>query len=91
MLGVWQVEGDSSLNLTKSLVLACSSTEHCSPEKPEAEACVFATGCFSVKETSFGISEASGVRTSLYYKNLTNQCIYVFVTHSHLHHPQPLV
>ena len=42
MLGVGQVEGDSSLNLTKSLVLGCSSTGHCSPEKPEAEACVFA-------------------------------------------------
>ena len=62
-LGVWQVEGDSSLNLT-------SSTGHCSPEKPEAEACDFAPDCFSVAETSFGISEASGARTSLYYKLL---------------------
>ena len=87
MLGVWQVEGDSSLNLTESSVLGCSSTGHCSPENPEAEACVFAMGCFSVTETSFGISEASGVRTSLYYKLLTKLTIYVFVTHSHLHHP----
>ena len=71
MLGVWQVEGDSSLNLTESSVLGCSSTGHCSPENPEAEACVFAMGCFSLTETSFGISEASGVRTSLYYKLLT--------------------
>ena len=70
-LGVWQVEGDSSLNLTKSSVLGCSSTGHCSPEKPEAEACDFAPDCFSVAETSFGISEASGARTSLYYKLLT--------------------
>ena len=67
MLGVWQVEGDSSLNLTESSVLGCSSTGHCSPENPEAEASVFAMGCFSVTETSFGISEASGVRTSVYY------------------------
>ena len=87
MLGVWQVEGDSSLNLTEPSVLGCSSTGHCSPENPEAEACVFAMGCFSVTETSFGISEASGVRTSLYYKLLTKLSIYVFVTHSHLHHP----
>ena len=65
-LGVWQIEGDSSLNLVSS------STGHSSPEDPEAEECVFATGCFSVTETSFGISEASGVRTSLYYKLLTN-------------------
>ena len=71
MLGVWQVEGDSSLNLTESSVLGCSSTGHCSPENPEAEACVFAMGCFSVTETSFGISEASGVRTSLYCELLT--------------------
>ena len=70
-LGVWQVEGDSSLNLTKSSVLGCSSTGHCSPEKPEAEACDFAPDCFSVTETPFGISEASGARTSLYYKLLT--------------------
>ena len=70
MLGVWQVEGDSSLNLTESSVLG-SSTGHCSPENPEAEARVFAMGCFSVTEPSFGISEASGVRTSLYYKLLT--------------------
>ena len=69
--GVWQIEGDSSLNLAASSVLGCSSTGHCSPENPEAEACVFAMGCFSVTETSFGISEASGVRTSLYYKLLT--------------------
>ena len=71
MLGVWQIVGDSSLSLAASSVLGCSSTGHCSPENPEAEACVFATGCFSVTETSFGISEASGVRTSLYYKLLT--------------------
>ena len=69
-LGVWQIEGDSSLNLAASSVLGCSSTGHCSPENPEAEACVFPTGCFSLTETSFGISEASGVRTSLYYKLL---------------------
>ena len=69
-VGVWQIEGDSSLNLTESSVLGCSSTGHCSPENPEAEACVFATGCLSLTETSFGISEASGVRTSLYYKLL---------------------
>ena len=66
--GVWQIEGDSSLNLAASSVLG-SSTGHCSPENPEAEACVFATGCFRQKhpltETSFGISEASGVTTSL--------------------------
>ena len=69
-LGVWQIEGDSSLNLAASSVLG-SSTGHCSPENPEAEVCVFAlTGCFSMTETSFGISEASGVRTSLYYKLL---------------------
>ena len=69
-LGVWQIEGDSSLNLAASSVLG-SSTGHCSPENPEAEARVFAMGCFSVTEPSFGISEASGVRTSLYYKLLT--------------------
>ena len=69
-LGVWQIEGDSSLNLAASSVLG-SSTGHCSPENLEAEVCVFAlTGCFSMTETSFGISEASGVRTSLYYKLL---------------------
>ena len=66
-LGAWQIEADSSLNLAASSVLG-SSTGHCSPENPEAEACVFPTGCFSLTETSFGISEASGVRTSLYYK-----------------------
>ena len=68
MPGVWQIEGDSSLNLAASSVLG-SSTGHCSPENPEAEAYVFATGCFRQKhpltETSFGISEASGVTTSL--------------------------
>ena len=68
-LGVWQIEGDSSLNLGASSVLG-SSTGHCSPENPEAEAFVFATGCFSLTEKSFGISEASSVRTSLYYKLL---------------------
>ena len=71
MLGVWQVEGDSSLNLTESSVLGCSSTGHCSPENPEAEARVFAMGSFSVTEPSFGISGASVVRTSLYYQLLT--------------------
>ena len=71
MLGVWQVEGDSSLNLTESPVLGRSSTGHCSSENPEDEARVFAMGCFSVTEPSFGISGASGVRTSLYYKLLT--------------------
>ena len=70
-LGVWQIEGDSSLNLAASSVLGCSSTGHCSPENPEAEACVFPTGCFSLTETSFGIAEASGVRTKIYYKLLT--------------------
>ena len=67
MLGVWQVEGDSSLNLTESSVLGCSSTGHCSSENPEAKACVFVMGCLSVTETSFGISQASGVRTSVCY------------------------
>ena len=66
--GVSQIEGNSSLNLAASSVLG-SSTGHCSPENPEAKACVFATGCFRQKhpltETSFGISEASGVTTSL--------------------------
>ena len=71
MPGVWQVEGDSSLNLTESSILGCSSTGHCSPENPEDEACVFVMGCFSVTETFFGISGASGVRTSLYCKLLT--------------------
>ena len=71
MLGVWQVDGDSSLNLNESSVLGCSSTGHCSPENPEAEARVFAMGSFSVTEPSFGISGASGVRTSLYYQLLT--------------------
>ena len=71
MPGVWQVEGDSSLNLTESSILGCSSTGHCSPENPEDEACVFVMGCFSVTEPSFGTSEASGERTSLYYKPLT--------------------
>ena len=71
MLGVWQVDGDSSLNLTESSVLGCSLTGHCSPENPEAEARVFAMGSFSVTEPSFGISGASGVRTSLYYQLLT--------------------
>ena len=71
MPGVWQVDGDSSLNLTESSILGCSSTGHCPPKNPEAEARVFVMGCFSVTETSFGISEASGVRTSLYYKPLT--------------------
>ena len=65
MLGVWRIEGDSSLNPLSS------STGHRSSENPEAEACVFATGCFSVKETSFATSEASGVKTSLYYQLLT--------------------
>ena len=66
-LGVWQTGGDSSLNLAASSVLLSSSTGHWSPENPEAEwACVFATGCFSVTGPSFGISEASGVRTSSY-------------------------
>ena len=68
-LGVWQVEGDSSLNLAASSALG-SSTGHCSPENPEAEAYVFPTGCFSLTKTSFGISEASGLRTSLCYKLL---------------------
>ena len=88
-LGEWQTEGDPSLNLAASSVLIFSSTGHCSPKNPDAEACVFETGCFSVTETYLGISEASGVRTSLYYKLLTKQCIfiYVFVTHPHLHHP----
>ena len=67
MQGVWQIKGDSSLNLAASSVLGCSSTGHFSPENPEAEACVFPTGCLSSTETSFGISEASGERTSLYY------------------------
>ena len=61
-LGVWQIEGDSSLNLVSS------STGHRSSENQEAEGCVFATGCFLVTETPFGISEASGVKTSLYYR-----------------------
>ena len=69
-LGVWQIEGDSSLNLAASSVLG-SSTGHCSPENPEAEACVFPTGCFSLTETSFGIAETSGVRAKIYYKLLT--------------------
>ena len=70
-LGVWQIKGDSSLNLAASSSVLGSSTGHCSPENPEAEVCVFAlTGCFSMTETSFGISVASGVRTSLYYKLL---------------------
>ena len=68
-LGVWQIKGDSSLNLAASSSVLGSSTGHCSPENPEAEAYVFATGCFRQKhpltETSFGISEASGVTTSL--------------------------
>ena len=64
-LRVWQTEGDSSLNLVASSVLVSSSTGHSSSENPEAEACVFATGCFSVTGTSFGTFEASGVRTSL--------------------------
>ena len=55
MVGVCQIEGDSSLNLAASSVLVSSLTRHCSPENPEAEACVSATGC---------LSEASGVRTS---------------------------
>ena len=71
MLGVWPIDGDSSLDMAAPSLLVSSLTGHCSPENPEAEACVFATGCFSVTETSFGISEASGVRTSLYYKLLT--------------------
>ena len=66
-LGVWQTEGDPSLNLAASSVLIFSSTGHCSPKNPDAESRVFATGCFSVTETYFGISEASSsVRTSLY-------------------------
>ena len=64
-LGVWQIEGDSSLNLVSS------STGHRSSENREAEACVFATGCFSVTETSFDTSEAPGMKTSLYYRLLT--------------------
>ena len=61
--GISQIEGESSLNLAASSFLG-SSTGHCSPENPEAEACVFATGCFPLTETSFGISEAySGVTT----------------------------
>ena len=80
MLGVWQVEGDSSLNLTESSVLGCSSTGHCSPENPEAEAHVFAMGCFSVTEPSFGISEPSGVRTSLYYKIMYIRCCNPFTS-----------
>ena len=69
-LGVWQIKGDSSLNLAASSSVLGSSTGHCSAENPEAEAFGFATGCFSLTETSFGISEASSVRTSLYYKLL---------------------
>ena len=65
MLGEWQIEGDSSLNPVSS------STGHRSIENPEAEACVFATGFFSETETSFGTSEASGVKTNLYYQFLT--------------------
>ena len=72
-LGVWLIEGDSSLNLAASSVLVSSLTGHCSPKNLEAEACVFATGCFSVTEPSFGVSEASGVRTSLYFKFLSTQ------------------
>ena len=64
-LEVWQIEGDSSVNLVSS------STGHRSSENPEAEACVFATGCFSVTETSFDTSEAPGMKTSLYYRLLT--------------------
>ena len=71
--GVWQIEGDSSLNLAASSVFVSSLTGHCSPKNPEAEACVFATGCFSATEPSFGVSEASGVRTSLYYKFLSTK------------------
>ena len=70
-LGVWLTGRDPSLNLVASPVLVTSSTGHWSPENSEAEACVFATECFSVAATYFGISEASGVRTSLYYKLLT--------------------
>ena len=65
-LGVWLIGRNSLLNLVASSVLVSLSTGHWSPENPEAEACVFAAGCFSATETSFGISEASGVRTSLY-------------------------
>ena len=66
-LGVWQIKGDSSLNLAAASVLIFSSTEHWSPENPEAEARVLETGCFSVTEVSFGISEASSsMRTNLY-------------------------
>ena len=68
---VLETEGDSSLNLLASSVLASSSTGHSSSENPEAETCVFVKGCFSVIETSFGTSEASGVRTSPYYQLLT--------------------
>ena len=65
-LGVWQIERDSS-NLAASSVVIFSLTGHCSPDNPEAKACVFATGCFSVTETPFGMSGASSsVRTSLY-------------------------
>ena len=80
-LGVWQIEGHSSLNLVSS------STGHRSSENPEAEECVFATGCFSVTETPFGTSEISAVKTSLYYQLLTKSCLHVFATHSPLHHP----
>ena len=66
-LGVWQIGRDSLLNLAASSVLIFSSTGHCCPENPEAKACVFAAGFFSVKETPFGMSEASSsVRTNLY-------------------------
>ena len=65
-LGVWLIERDSLLNVVASPVLVSSSTGHWSPENPEAEACVFAARCSLATETSFGISEASGVRTSLY-------------------------
>ena len=64
-LRVWQTEGDYSLNLVASSVFVSSSTGHSSSENPEAEACVLETGCFSVTETPFGTSKASGVRTNL--------------------------
>ena len=66
-LGVWQIGRDSLLNLAASSVLIFASTGQGCAENPEAKACVFATGCFSVTETPFGMSEASSsVRTSLY-------------------------
>ena len=72
-LGVWQIGRDSSLNLAASSVLIFSLTGHCSPENPEAKACVFATGCFSVTETPSGMSEASSsVRTICFCQPFTS-------------------